>query len=319
MKFDKETLIAFVVCMVIMRAWPSISQYFGWSSPVQEETAAETAPAKPVEKTPAAAAESAPAKAAEVKAVQPDAKVNVAPEMPAVVLSNDDVAIDIDPVNGMISKITYRKYKHAVENKDISVINAKYGIFQLTADQWRTVGTPQITRTADSCTIVREVATLQGKLQITQTFTLAKSGYQLKCSASVRNMEKRLMVLDMTLSAGEVAPWQYVSGDKIRAVSHNLDYMTAGNDVETVAADDDDDDFFRTTDGKLLWIAGSNKYFCNIMDFNGQPFTMWRTRYYLKGEGDKDYPVLATGAKLAVQLPADGKFDIEARLYSGPN
>ena len=39
MKFDKETIFVLTVCMLLMLAWPSISQYMGWAE-IEEETPA---------------------------------------------------------------------------------------------------------------------------------------------------------------------------------------------------------------------------------------------------------------------------------------
>ena len=73
MKLDKETLIAIIVCVGLMLAWPTIAQKMGWMP--EEEAAEETvttetagdpsasqgaqalpAPAKPAENIPAAQA-----------------------------------------------------------------------------------------------------------------------------------------------------------------------------------------------------------------------------------------------------------------------
>ena len=35
MKFDKETIIGLILCMVVMFAWPSISESLGWSTPAE--------------------------------------------------------------------------------------------------------------------------------------------------------------------------------------------------------------------------------------------------------------------------------------------
>jgi len=74
MKFDKETIIGIVICMVLPLAWPMISQSMGWT-PAPESAAEETsapAPESDAEETPAPAPQ---ANAAEdiIVADEPDA------------------------------------------------------------------------------------------------------------------------------------------------------------------------------------------------------------------------------------------------------
>ena len=64
MKFDKETLIILGTCMVLMLAWPSISEFMGWSKPASAPAAAETQTPAPAA-TPAPAPKPAPAPAPE--------------------------------------------------------------------------------------------------------------------------------------------------------------------------------------------------------------------------------------------------------------
>ena len=65
MKFDKETLIILGTCMVLMLAWPSISEFMGWSKPAAKpQTVSEV-------ETPAPAVQPAPAvKPAQEKAAK---------------------------------------------------------------------------------------------------------------------------------------------------------------------------------------------------------------------------------------------------------
>lgn len=310
MKFDKETLIALIVCVAVLIAWPFAAKFFSSNDQKAAETAGieetvkkeSTAEAKKVEKVAAAASEKAP------KA-----------KLPTVQISNADLKLEISPLLASILKVTYLNHNSAKGDGKVETVYGDRGAFQILANNWTLAAEPVVKLTKQSCAITRKVNTPQGLIEITQIFSLKDKGYEVNCSYTIFAPEAKneVVLTDMVIYGAEIAPWHIVSGDKQRALSHRIDYRTNYGENDDISADEDDDDFFIPRPTPVLWAAVSNKYFCSVFKQleNRSGFLIWQDRRFIT----KKSPVIAVGAVLQPVkiLPGQSaKFDFA--LYDGP-
>ena len=225
MKFDKETVIGLVLCLLLMLAWPTISESLGWSAPAEapsEETVQAPAAQTPAP-TPAANTET------KAEAIQPAAANNTpAPaklEIPADgVLRNDSLDLTLSSENGSVSKIRFPKYKNFDRSDDIS-LDAR--LFELSIPGAKVVSIDPMVN-SDGTIITGRILEISGnKLKVEQRFSL-KDDYIISCSYTLTNLSNTpLTISDAVVYGGSIAPWHIGSGDKMRTMSHRLDIMTA--------------------------------------------------------------------------------------------
>ena len=310
MKFDKETLIALIVCVAVLIAWPFAAKFFSSKDQKAAETTGiektveteKTAEVEKVEKTTVAVSESAPI----VK-------------LPTVQIANADLKLDISPLLASILKVTYLNHNSAQGDAKVETVYGDRGAFQLLANNWTLAAEPVVKLTKQSCAITRKINTPQGLIEITQIFSLKDKGYEINCSYTIFAPEakKEVVLTDMVIYGAEIAPWHIVSGDKQRALSHRIDYRTNYGENDDVSADEDDDDFFIPRPTPVLWAAVSNKYFCSVFKQldNRFGFQIWQDRRFIT----KKSPVIAVGAVLPPQKIAPGQsVKLDFALYDGP-
>jgi YidC/Oxa1 family membrane protein insertase len=187
----------------------------------------------------------------------------------------------------------------------------------LSGDKWSWDSFRVKESSPENLTIVYDVITPDGKVEVTKEFTLLKDSYELKCKLSFRNLENKAVRITPVLFGGMTSPWHLMSGDKPRGNVHRLDYLTADGDDEDIDADEDDEDFFLKKVPEVVWSGAGNKYFCNVLaTVDGKPYTLFQYRSKI-GDDDKLYQ-LGTGAQLSVDLAPNGTFEQEFKLYSGP-
>ena len=310
MKFDKETVIAMVVCLVILIAWPFAAKFFSSddkkaAEPAIEETVQKEQPAAQV-----AAKEAVPAET--VKTAAPV-------KLPTVQISNADLKLEISPLLASILKVTYLNHKVAKNDENVVTAYGSRGAFQLLSGQWTLAAEPVVKVDKLSCSITRKINTPQGLIELVQTFSLKEKGYEVNCNYTISapGAKKEIVLTDMVIYGAEIAPWHTVSGDKKRAVSHRIDYRTNYGENDDIDGNDDDEDFFFARPPAVLWAAVSNKYFCTVFKQlnNRHGFIIWQDRRFIT----KDEPVIAVGAVLPPQKIAPGQsVSLDFALYDGP-
>ena len=315
MKFDKETLIILGTCMVLMLAWPSISEFMGWSKPATAPAAAET-------QTPAPAATPAPAPKPAPAPVPAAKTASAAKTVPAPVrlrtLDNSELAAAVSETTGAVEQLTFRRYRNSDRSAEIAIRAAgpDGALFRCFFPQVPTVSSDTAVSGAGNTITVSRVLTIpQGRVRVTQTVTLER-GYTLRARFTFAAVDGPVTLPETVISGGSLGSWHAVSGDKIRAVSHRLDYFTAKGDFDDVKADKDDEDFFLNPAPRVGWAGVSNKYFCLLLQ-SDQPFVLWQQRWF--PDGDRKEPVIAAGARLApVTLTPDAPRTVEFTAYAGP-
>ena len=284
MKFDKETLIALIVCVVILIAWPFVAKLFNKSDVKSEsvEVVQQEAPA---------------AAPTETKTAVEPAKVPAAP-VKTIKLANADLALEINPDSAAIVKVTYLNHFYANGKSKVETVYGDRGEFQLLANGWSLVGEPMVKNDGLTCSITRSINAPQGILKIVQTFSLKEKGYEVNCSylVSAPGAKNEVVLTDLVVYGPEIAPWHTVSGDKKRAVSHRMDYRTNYGENDDISSSEDDEDFYFARPPAVFWAAVSNKYFCSVFKQldNRRGFQIWQDRRFIT----KDEPIIAVGAVL---------------------
>ncbi len=319
MKFDKETIIALVVCMVVIIAWPFASKLFSKDAVPAPRT--EVAPVKAPEKNAAAPAVEKAAEKGLPKEKAPEVKA-----LPAVSISNGNLALDISPELASIIKVTYLKHNTAKDGEKLVTRYRDFlGAFQLIGKNWQLIGQPTVVKNdAASCTISRKILTSQGEIVVAQKFSLKPDSYVVDCdySFTAPGADKEVVLTDMSVYGAEIAPWHMVSGDKKRAVSHRIDYRTTYGENDDIASSKDDEDFFFVRPPEVFWAAVSNKYFCTVFkrdDVRKGGFIIKQHRRFVKVDGDKEEPIIAVGALLPpVKIAPGAAATMEFSTYDGP-
>ncbi len=314
MKFDKETVIILGTCVVILLAWPFISESMGWSKPAGDKNITATEK-KPVPEVPA------PAAAAPVKPAVP-----VIPEVPAVpsapeknyTLENDLLALQISGNTGKINRITFRKYQNNAQDGDISIetLSPQGAIFNyIPGADIQQVKCSVHAGNAD-ITIIRDFASVRGNFQLRQRIALDKN-YLITSEYTFVNTGKTPAVIPAAVvSGGAMGQWHQLTGDKIRAVAYRMDYLTADGNFKDVDGDDDDEDFYLSSPPEVRWAGVSNKYFCLLLK-SGKPFRLWQYRSFVNGS--KKAPLIAAGANLPAMTLAPGSQEsLSFSAYAGP-
>lgn len=316
MKFDKETIIILTTCMILMLAWPSISEFMGWTPP--RENAPEKVGSAP------AAAPAAPAAAAPAAIPAVPEKAAVPAPVPAVAvknvaLDNPELGLLVSGATGAVEQLTFKKY---LDNAEKSGIRMRAGdtageLFRYFIPDVTVSSVPEsAVSTGNSVTVSRRLSIPQGTFQLAQTVTL-NDNYVISCRYTFLNTGKvPVAVPPAVVSGGAMGAWHMISGDKVRAVSHRMDYLTANGSFDDIDADDDSEDFFLNPAPKVRWAGVSNKYFCLLLKSDA-PFTLWQSRRFV--DGDKKQPEIAAGAWLPVMtlLPGVAQ-NLEFSVYAGP-
>ena len=324
MKFDKEMVIAFLLCGLLLVFWQPLCVKLGWmpdpAAAVGQAAEAAQAVVQPVQ-TPVSSSEPA-AKAAEP--VVPVGKV-----LPAVMLENKLISCKIQPNSGAIADITLKTFKTADRKQDIVIDqlpSAKtaggalqpgaLGVF-FPGSQMVLNGIVSSELSADGkvYTLIRNVTVGVAPLQIKQVWTIGEDNV-LKMALTVTNIGKVPADLaGLTVSGGELQGWRNVSGDELRMDSHKLDYYSFKGAYEDVNTDAKDSKFFRQADN-LMWAALSNKFFISILK-SAQPFTLYQARVLEPGSSELYFA--SAGAQFAkVQLAPGMAANWDFQLYAGP-
>ena len=319
MKFDKELIVGFVLCALILFGWGPLSRYMGWqgeveNAPAVEETQKAPAPAAPETKT----AVTAPA-AKKAEAVLP-AVVKAAPFK----LENEDVIFNMNPMDGAVSSITMKKFLNAERNAPVQLdqtCNQTAGLFAVVSpkNHWQLLKI-QVAKQPRTAMVIRTFQNAAGQeFQIRQTWKLPEKGYAASCQLTLVNPGKTpLMLGNIIVNGGDLSSWADVSGDKIRVASHRFDFLTEKNKFVDIDADDDDDDFYVVPAPVVKWAGLGNKYFATVLAAEEGNFRLNQSRKVIKDEKGKSY-IISMGAMLNdVTLPPAGTESFKFRTYCGP-
>ncbi len=323
MKFDKETLIAILIAVLVLIGWEPFCRYMGWVE-------------KPATAKPAAAAaepaKTAPQSQPEVKAPTPVATIPQVPEtkvpaLPPVTLRNELLKLEIQPSRGAISAVSLLKYENADHTGPVVIDQLRgtdCGALELNdpAAPWKTVRVERSTVEGNRYTLIRQMQTVNNEhFVLTQTWELLPNSYRTKYHFVFTNASGRQLRLSPVVFGGDLAAWSVASGDPAErgAIDHRLCYLTDDGQFDDLNADTKDSKFFLNPPPLVDWAGVANKYFCSVLDTD-DPFGLYQARSYIQLPGEsKKLPVISCGARLAsfdLAISATKNFDFV--FFSGP-
>ncbi len=343
MKLDKETIIALAVCMGLLIIWPFLfSEPKKPQLPASEQkqevktTSGESSLSaatseKPLEKP----EETAPhEKQADVKKpVQKTVEKETEPEnsslpkLPEQTIANGFISLKINPSNGAVTSIEFKKYL-STDKKHPIVINEDFapGALSFTiSEKLKTVNVDCAKENENTLKLSRTFKNEAGQtFAVTQTWSISDS-YATDYKVEVKNLSNEKLVLTgIHISSGSLPPVFELSGDTFFMDTHSISSCLEGTVKRTDAGKKP---FSELQDNPAKWIGVSNKYFACILK-PGTPFK--------KGEGNmmnqilktfKDgktgneisYAVLETyGIIEKTEIDGNGKTDFNFIYFSGP-
>ncbi len=311
MKFDKDIMIAVVICGIVLFGWQPLAKHMGWIPEETAKTQAVTAPAE----APAPAVPSVPSAIQTVKTAPPEA-VNSVPD---VLISNDKLIMTVQPATGSVKSITLKDYLTADRKKDIVIdqmtSNAVCGALGVYSKQEKwDAKTVSANSDKQSLVLVRQIVTGTGNtFNLIQKISLG-DGYVTKEEITfVNHSEKTLTLPQVVVSGGEIQQWQPLSGDKVRSDAMKFDFCTADGKFTDIAGDAKESKFFRSGVNNVSWVALSNKYFISILK-GERPFELAQGRVFQ----NERYIVNSGAAYQNITVPAKSSVSFRFELYSGP-
>ena len=345
MKLDKETIIALAVCMVLLIVWPFLfpsdtkkPQQIPASEQKQEvettsgESSLSAAPAeKPLKK---AEENTSDIKQADVKnPVQKSVKKEIElegtnlPKLPEQTISNDFIALKINPSNGAVTSIEFKKYL-STDKKHPVVINEDFdpGALSFTISEKLKAVNVEFSREGENTLKVTRTFNndLGQAFTVTQIWKISDS-YTTDYKVEVKNLSKEKLILNgIHISSGSIPPVFELSGDTFFMDTHSISSCLEGTVKRT---DSTAKQFNELQDNTAKWIGVSNKYFACILK-PGTPFKkgegnmmreIIKTSKNEKTGAETSYAVLETyGIIEKTEIDANGKTDFNFTYFSGP-
>ncbi len=343
MKLDKETIIALAVCMVLLIAWPflfptdpkkpqipasELKQEVAATSGESSISEVPTNPLQKAEETATAEKKMPDVKKTAQKTVEEETETASLPKQPEQTISNDFIALKINPANGAVTSIELKKYL-STDKKHPVVINEDFepGALSFTiSEKLKTVNVECSKENENTLKVVRTFKNETG-----QNFTVAQiwkisDSYTTDYKVEVKNLSKEKLLLNgIHISSGSIAPVFELSGDTFFMDTHSISSCLEG----TVKRTDADTKPFKEPhqDNSAKWIAVSNKYFACILK-PGTPFKkgegnmmnqLFKTIKDQKTGNETSYTVIETyGIIEKAEIDGNGKTDFNFTYYSGP-
>ena len=265
MKLDKETIVALVVCMVLLMAWPVIQNRI-WPPPPlsKEKTVAHVeldkrkvlpeaskeltvSPKPPVSVEPASQERPAPEKTSPL--VTPASAIDTADvaALPCVQLENEYIKATVDPNLAAVTSVVLKKYLNADKKSQVvlfgSEADAALAILPSGSAKWKVTAANMERKesggSVQSVALTRIFKTLSGKtFEILQTWRI-KDKYTIVSKVDVRNISTEPIDLGRLLvSAGGVPTIHNQCGDKVPfRENHEIDFFNLDTEkVVTVSA-----------------------------------------------------------------------------------
>lgn len=344
MKFDKETIIALAVCMVLLIIWPFLFSEPKKPQPPPPEQKQEmkTAPAEssisatpaetPLKKTEETltAEKKTEVKSTVQKTVEKatEAETAALPKLPEQTISNDFIALKINPLKGAITSIELKKYL-ATNKKNNIVINEDFepGAMSFTiSDKLKTLNVESSKENESTLKVARTFRNESGQSFIVTQFWKISDSYTTDYKVEVKNLSnEKLLLTGIHVSSGSIPPVLELSGDNFFMDTHSISSCLEG----TVKRTDAEKKPFKEPhqDNPAKWIAVSNKYFACILK-PATPFKkgegnmmnqIFKTAKDEKTGAETSYAVLETyGIIEKTEIDGNGKADFDFTYFSGP-
>lgn len=332
MNFDKETIIAMLICVAIVIGWGVYSKKVLAEKQkslefVSENTAAQQSDnlaktntetdkkikydeksdsdTKKIVETPEQSIDSA--KIAETKL----------PEMPSEFIQNDYVRWEIDPINSLIKSVRFEKYLDRMRKENLSFGSEKYNFDALKlfiAKVAYKVLDVEVKKDGKSLIVSRKIKINDSILLAIQTFSVG-DGYVINSKLTLRNIGKEeLLLKNFAISAGRITNFTHMAGDNIRQEYFSIDScLAAGNTVSSKPFKSKA--FDEIQENPVRWISLSNKYFCSIL----LPMEVFEEGNTLMIDpSDPNLPLISAAGLRDLKFKADETKEFSYSLYAGP-
>jgi len=281
-KFDKETIIAMVICIAALMLWPKISDHL-FPPPPKPKIVATQQPTESVAKGQEQVEVSQQAKNTAIslqkKKAEPKPE-NLLKELPVHYLSSKDMTVAINPNTGSISSIELKDFKSDDKKNYVTLDkDLKPGALAVRSDsKWIPLNIASKAPSPESFEVVRQFKKEDGQFDLTQIWKLTDQ-YTTDYQVEIKNTGSSSVTFDgFNISAGGMAPLANLAGDKSRRDIHGIEYfLTGDNHLKLVEANTNETESAeknfqaQQTNASLNWLSVSNKYFACIL-FPEKPF-----------------------------------------------
>jgi YidC/Oxa1 family membrane protein insertase len=334
-KFDKQTIIAFVICMILLMAWQPFCVKMGWITP--PETAAQQAdtdqPAstvKPANSDKAVAVKAAAhsktaISAIKAKTTETTKKPKQAlPLLPSRTIGDKLTELKIDPNRGTVLSVTLKNFLKA-DRKTALTIDSKLstGALNVSGDQpWTTLAVVDNNRvTPEVYSLTRKIAANGKVFMLTQKWSV--SGYVTDYSIIIKNPGNAALTFDrISVIAGGMPLLKNMTGDKVARHDHRIACYTKNGKYFNAKVEKEANFNELQADAPVAWVGASNKYFTCILKTE-KPFAAELVKERIIDPEIKDEKLepatgVIGGSWLNLKVPAKGMIELKTQCYNGP-
>ncbi len=324
MKFDKETIIVFVICMILLVSVDPIFRHMGWL-PQNPQQTTQTKPEAEKKSAETVKAKSESTASAETKAKTPPKVVekpkNI-PKLPPRTIGDELTELKIDPNFGTVTAITLKKFlKFDRKEKVVLDKEAPTGALDLFGpNKWDETVIESNLIAPNVYSLTRKITDGDKSFFLIQKWTV--NGYVTDYVITIRNTGDKPLEFDwLYVSAGAMPTLNDLTGDKARNLKHLIGCMTTNGKYIDMDVDDKKKDYDNFATGESLqWISVSNKYFTSIFKAD-KPFQpkVLRLNFIDKEDKDKESYVGSIGASWkGLKVAAKDSLVLKAQCYNGP-
>ena len=345
MKFDKESIIAITICMLLLFAWPWISSKIqpitpqttntpGTSESVKNPSSSENKTEKqPILENGNNGKEAKPDNIVpEILSPKLEGPVKseqeqdiLLPDIPSQVLSNDFSEITLNPTAGGIEKVVLKKF--LADNKK-GPVEFKFdrGTAALAVSEkgkkWKLTDIKAL-KDLEVVTIERTFSSGVAKFLLIQEWQYSDN-YTISYRMEISNKgESRLEIPELLVSTGGLPPIYELTGDIITSEYQIIDVCLAENKA-VKSQYPEKTPFNKLQENSALWIAVTNKYF-TVALIPDEPFLggnmMDSKEFKTLNSSKKEYNwfYLESSGIIKDILVAPGeKYERKLKFYAGP-
>ncbi|MDD2478368.1 MAG: YidC/Oxa1 family insertase periplasmic-domain containing protein [Victivallaceae bacterium] len=275
MKFDKETVIAVVLCIVFVMGWVPFCKMMGWipeQSPQTPPAAVQTVQ-EPESITTKPVAVTTPS------SVNDESGNKNLVDLPLQQLHNEFVTILIDPVKGEVTKVVFDKHFKGDHKENIKLdgsLSGRPGIMSLSSKSQDWVVKEIVENNlseANTYRLIRRIAIDNQDVLVKQYWKIS-GNYSLDYNVELKNLsDQNIKVRDLKIGGGTLEPFSLMSGDMVRGETLSLEFMTEDNAVKNIGVTSNDAKFNFKPELPVKWSALINRYFMTILLAESKPFS----------------------------------------------
>lgn len=276
MKFDKETAIAVIICIIFVVGWLPFCRMMGW---VSEKPARPVTPIADTVQVPAKTVENIKSDSKHPAALpQESASAEILTDIALQELRNDFFVVSIDPVKGEIADVLFEKhYKHNHKDKIMlkGSLPERSGIMSISSAQpWKVKAI--VENRLDGLSgylLVRRIAIADQEILLKQEWKIS-GNYSLDYKVEFLNPGTEPVNIEMLkVGSGTLMPFSLQSGDMVRGETLTLELMTEDETVKSIAVNASETKFNYKPELPVKWSALVNRYFMTILLAESVPFT----------------------------------------------